>query len=389
MSWMDALLIHGSKAFSKEELSWRAEKYGFTQPQILELFAWDYELTCQLQKLSDKLVLKGGAAAQLFLPAEIQRGSVDVDIVTQLGPRELEQVMDRLSHKFGRLKPYFQFKRYSPKAPKINVPMNTYDVLLPSVFQENCSIKVDVLTSRLPLPTVEISNTETFALKVSRVKTLSLGALIGDKLLTLAKETVGMESEENYPKQIYDVEMLAFKGLRLTQNDFKNASEAIEKIVAEEAKFRNIKTSPQQALEDVKKTMEQYSQVDLAVATPSTKRSIKNFQQFYVNKKERQTRLYEWSCRALRIRFLATLMQSHMKGEIKADQAVQLILKSQEISSRIKEAEREKLPEIRRQLLAHVETRIPKELRGKPIERVLWQVLTPHNMDEMARIIEK
>lgn len=390
MSELDALLIHGSKAFSKNELSRRAEKHGFTQPQILELFAWDYEVACQLQRLSENLVLKGGAAAQLYLPTEVQRGSVDVDLTTNLGAAEVEQLMAKLSKRFEKFKPYFQFRRYKPKAPKINVPMNTYEVMLPSVFQESCSIKLDVLTSKLSLPKAELTGAETFALNVSSVKALSLGALIGDKILTLAKETIGIESEENYPKQIYDVEMLTFKSGKLTEKEIRNAAETIEKIVVEEAKFRNIEATPQKVLEDVEKTMTQYSQVDTTTSKPSTKRSINNFQQFYVNKKERQTKLYEWSCRALRIKFLATLMKSNITGEIKAEKAFQIIQKSQETSSRIKEAGKLNTQKIRTQLLAHAQTRIPhyKELRGKPAERVLWQVLTPNNIDEIAEIIQ-
>ncbi len=138
------------------------------------------------------------------------------------------------------------------------------------------------------------------------------------------------------------------------------------------------------------KTMMQYSQVDTTTAKPSTKRSINNFQQFYVNKKERQTKLYEWSCRALRIKFLATLMKSNMTGEIKAEKAFQIIQKSQETTSMIKEAGKLDTQKIRTQLLAHAQTHIPhyKELRGKPAERVLWQVLTPNNIDEIAEIIQ-
>jgi hypothetical protein len=389
MSELDALLIHGSQAFSKEELSRRAKKYGFSQPQILELFAWDYELTAQLQTLSDDLVLKGGTAAQLYLPTEAQRGSVDIDLTTHLDEDELTQLISKMPRKFGAFTPLFQFKKYLPKAPKANVPMTTYDVLLPSAFQENCSVKVDILTSRLSLPTVEMSDIETFAIKVSKAKIVSLGTLIGDKLLTLAKETIGIVSEEDYPKQIYDIEMLTFKRGKLTNDVIDRVAEAIEKIVLEEARFRRIETSPTEVLKDVEKTMERYSLVDLAVGNPSAKRNINNFQQFYVNRREMPTRLYEWSSRALRIKFLVTLMQSHLSGKIEASQVVQSILRSREISSRIKEVRRENVAKLRGQLLAQAEGHIPsfKELMGKPLERVFWQILTPDNIDRIAEFL--
>ncbi|MBM5805721.1 MAG: nucleotidyl transferase AbiEii/AbiGii toxin family protein [Candidatus Verstraetearchaeota archaeon] len=343
----------------------------------------------QLQMLSDDLILKGGAAAQLYLPIEGQRGSVDIDLTTHLRRDELDQLVSKVSQKFRAATPLFQFKKYSPKAPKVNVPITTYDVLLPSVFRGDCSIKVDILTSDLSLPIVEMSGIETFAIKVSKAKIISLGALIGDKLLTLAGGTIGMMSEEDYPKQIYDVEMLAFRGGRLTEGAIKDAADAIEKIVLEEARFRRIETSPIGVLKDVEKTMECYSLVDLAVGNTSTKRNINNFQQFYVHRREMSTRLYEWSSRALRVKFLATLMQTHLSGKIDAGRVVQSILKSQDVSSRMREARREDVPKLRGQLLAHAEacTSSFKELRGKPLERIFWQILTPDNVDKMAELL--
>ncbi|MEX2704845.1 MAG: nucleotidyl transferase AbiEii/AbiGii toxin family protein [Candidatus Freyrarchaeum guaymaensis] len=391
MSQFDTLLIHGTHAFSEEELSSRAEKYGFSQPLILELFAWDYELAVQLQEISDALVLKGGAAVQLHLPPEIQRGSVDLDFITCLQEKELNQLFSELSRKFRGFEPFFQFTRYIPRVPKINLPLSSYDVILPSVFQENCRIKIDILTSDISLPTLKMRDVETFAIRVSRVKTISPGALIGDKLLTLARKTVGIESEEAYPKQIYDIEMLAFKSGKLTQRDIKHAAKAIKKIVSEEARFRDIETSPTEVLEDVRNTMGHYSQVDLSIGSSSTKRSINNFQQLYVNKAERSTRLYEWSSRALRIRFLATLMQSYLSKRINANQVLRSIQKSQEISSRIKETNRRNVLKLRKELLAYAENLIPrfKELKGKPLERVLWQVLTPGNMESVAELSKR
>lgn len=49
---------------------------------------------------------------------------------------------------------------------------------------------------------------QTFAVEVKRMRCLTVGALIGDKLLTLAKGSVGMELESDYPKQIYDIDAL-------------------------------------------------------------------------------------------------------------------------------------------------------------------------------------
>jgi len=136
--------------------------------------------------------------------------------------------------------------------------------------------------------------------------------------------------------------------------------------------------------------MEHYSLVGLAIGSPLIKRNINNFQQFYVNEKERSTRLYEWSSRALRIKFLAALMQFYISNKIEAKKVLQSIHRSQEISSRMKRINRRYAPRLRRQLLAYAETRIPrfKELRGKPLDRVFWQIVTPDNLDRIIELME-
>ncbi|MHA1431921.1 MAG: nucleotidyl transferase AbiEii/AbiGii toxin family protein, partial [Candidatus Freyarchaeota archaeon] len=73
-----------------------------------------------MQEISDALVLKGGAAVQLHLPPEIQRGSVDLDFITRLQEKELNQLFSELSRKFRGFEPFFQFTSYIPRVPKIN-----------------------------------------------------------------------------------------------------------------------------------------------------------------------------------------------------------------------------------------------------------------------------
>ena len=45
-------------------------------------FLWDLELFLHIQKiLGDKIILKGGAATQFYLPRDAQRTSVDIDML--------------------------------------------------------------------------------------------------------------------------------------------------------------------------------------------------------------------------------------------------------------------------------------------------------------------
>ena len=66
--------------------------------------------------------------------------------------------------------------------------------------------------------------------------------------------------------------------------------------------------------------------------------------------------------------------RAHLSNRIESSQAAHSILRSREISS-MKKANRKNVPKLRKQLLAHAEAHIPrfKEMRGKSLERILWQ----------------
>ena len=74
-------LFHKEEAFQRETFQKRMEEFGFKNMARMELFLWDLELFLHIQKiLGDKIILKGGAATQFYLPRDAQRTSVDIDI---------------------------------------------------------------------------------------------------------------------------------------------------------------------------------------------------------------------------------------------------------------------------------------------------------------------
>lgn len=75
-------LIHNFQCFDRDTLLQRQESFKFKNLARMELFLWDLEIFLQIQKnLRDKVVLKGGAAAQFYIPVDWQRTSVDIDMV--------------------------------------------------------------------------------------------------------------------------------------------------------------------------------------------------------------------------------------------------------------------------------------------------------------------
>ena len=122
-------LIHAANYFTKDEILRRAGHYEYPNPLAVEIFLWDCELTAQLQTLCDKAVLKGGAAAQLHLPLERQRGSVDVDLTTSLEKKDVDEVIRQLGK---TLEGCATFLRYEPKKPNPELPLSTYLAHVPS-----------------------------------------------------------------------------------------------------------------------------------------------------------------------------------------------------------------------------------------------------------------
>ena len=134
MAELEGLLTYG--LLSKEKLFKLSSTAGFTQPLVVELFRWDLELVSQIQGQSKDFILKGGAAAQLYIPPEKQRGSVDVDLTYPPRQESLEEVIRALRGKFTSSAPFFQFEEYEPRNPTPNLSMKTYNVTLPSVLSD-------------------------------------------------------------------------------------------------------------------------------------------------------------------------------------------------------------------------------------------------------------
>jgi len=380
-------LIHAAKYFTKDEILRRAEHYEYPNPLAIEIFLWDCELTAQLQILCSKAVLKGGAAAQLHLPLERQRGSVDVDLATSLGKKDVEEVIRQLEK---TLEGWAEFSRYEPKKPNPELPLLTYLSHVPSRVdpnREELEIKLDFLCESPDLPHAVLRNVQTFALEVKRIKCSTAGALIGDKLLTLARGSIGTELEADLPKQIYDVDALV-ETCAVSAEFVNDMMTSIEELTKLEASFRRIKVTPAEALDDVVKAMNGYSLVDTPSADADTKKGIERFQQFFVNKSQRRP-YYEWSSKSLRIRFLAILAQKLLLKEMAAVDVARIIRECKEIEASLRKISGDSVVDLRDKMLKLVQTRVLhyRDLRGKSLERVFWQVLSLENLENMKSLL--
>lgn len=381
-------MIHDSVYFTKAEILRRAKEYEYPNPIAVEYFLWDCELTAQLQSICDDLVLKGGAATQLHLPLERQRGSKDVDIVTSLEESDISGIIEKVAE---TLKEFARFSLHKPQKPTPNLPLQTYFAYVPSKIdpeQNVLDVKIDFLCKCPELPHAILNSVQTYALETKRIRCSTAGTLTGDKLLSLAEGSIGLDIEENYPKQIYDVDAL-LESCEISAIFIDDFKKAIDCLTVTEASYRNIDTTANEVLEDVIHTMDKYSLVDMPTGDAEIKQQIESFQQFYVNRSQRK-RKDEWSTKALRIRFLATLSRRLCDGKISNADVSGLIAECRSIEQTLNKVTGDNVPKIRKGMLDLAQTKILhfKDLKGKPLLRVFWQILTPENMKDIKSLFQ-
>ena len=112
-------LFHKEEAFQRETFQKRMEEFGFKNMARMELFLWDLELFLHIQKiLGDKIILKGGAATQFYLPRDAQRTSVDIDMLFFGTEEEIKKTLRKIEEYLGTEDELFYFHKHSLRIRK-------------------------------------------------------------------------------------------------------------------------------------------------------------------------------------------------------------------------------------------------------------------------------
>jgi hypothetical protein len=268
----------------------------------------------------------------------------------------------------------------------------TYFAHVPSNIdpeREELEVKVDFLCKCSTLTNETLDAVKTYALETKPIRCSTAGTLTGDKLLSLAEGSIGLDIEENYPKQIYDVDSL-LESCNISTQFVADFKKAVDCLTVTETSYRKIDASTDKILEDVTRAMSKYSLVDMPSGNTGIKQEIESFQQFYVSRSQRK-RKDEWSTKALRIKFLATLTQKLCNGKISQTDMAELIAKTRRVEENLNKATGDKVPKLRKEILNLAQTMIPhfKDLKGKPLPRVFWQILTPENINDAEALVQQ
>lgn len=401
-------LFHKEEAFQRETFQKRMEEFGFKNMARMELFLWDLELFLHIQKiLGDKIILKGGAATQFYLPRDAQRTSVDIDMLFFGTEEEIKETLRKIEEYLGTEDELFYFHKHSPKNPKTNIPLHTYYMKVPSVLS-NAERNMD--RESIPYQELKIefilqpekweyerrTGENIFAVNSSwNYQILPLNYLFADKLTTLGCNTIGVQNErlDEQVKQFYDIMMLSRNCISEMQCSV--VKEKYLKRAEQEWNTRKITLGstlerrdyePKYIVEDVEKQLLRYQQADSG-EDAELKKFINDFHSLYLNRKV-QYDPKTVACGASLVRLMYELMISGM-GWDKVKQALEIEKKlgMEHLSGPEKG---QKIRELRNQFIQEFgkDSVIPAStLKGKDLKRVFWAIVNIDNLNKIEGMI--
>ena len=401
-------LFHKEEAFQRETFQKRMEEFGFKNMARMELFLWDLELFLHIQKiLGDKIILKGGAATQFYLPRDAQRTSVDIDMLFFGTEEEIKKTLRKIEEYLGTEDELFYFHKHSPKNPKTNLPLHTYYMKVPSVLS-NAERNMD--RESIPYQELKIefilqpekweyerrTGENIFAVNSSwNYQILPLNYLFADKLTTLGCNTIGVQNErlDEQVKQFYDIMMLSRNCISEMQCSV--VKEKYLKRAEQEWNTRKITLGstlerrdyePKYIVKDVEKQLLRYQQADSG-EDAELKKFINDFHSLYLNRKV-QYDPKTVACGASLVRLMYELMISGM-GWDKVKQALEIEKKlgMEHLSGPEKG---QKIRELRNQFIQEFgkDSVIPAStLKGKDLKRVFWAVVNIDNLNKIEGMI--
>lgn len=394
-------LIHPPMVFTRQSLEQRKETYGLNNLSRMELFLWDLELFVHIQRIfGERVVLKGGAAVQFYLPIENQRTSVDIDIIFQGSKQEMDEALITISREFKGENGLFTYEDHKPKTPKTKLPLHTYNFYIPSICNGNelytnpegvqkdrQRLKIDMMLSE-KRPQISMRTGENIFAVSSKEKfnILPLNALFADKLTTLGPNSIGIQNArvDEQTKQMYDLSML------LKYHSHAMDMQAIGAFYWERAKqeceCRGIPFHQSDIATDVHEQLAQWRYMDV-FQNKELKKYVNDFKGLYLYKMV-DFLPADASIAASQIYFFYRLLimkSTNLELIRRAFQTAEL-LRLNRFTGQIKgQVERA----IKENLLKHFECPDIKQniLKGKSLVRLYWALVSPNNVMQMAELV--
>lgn len=354
------------KYLSKGHIEKVRKNSQFPNDVFIELLIHDYKTFSRILELNKNFVLKGGAAAQLYIPLEEQRTSVDLDLVTSMSQTEVNGIMKKLGA-----------EEYKPKKPSKELPLRTYLINIASVItpKQHRQVKIDVIFEKLSDYKVKnVNNIELFILKLDfDMPTISKGSLIADKLLTLAKKSVGIRKEDKLkevPKQIYDLIKLCE---HVSLEDLNDLLFSFEKIAKSELEYRKLECSTNEIIEHIEETLGELCSID--VKNNDIKNNLNRFTSAYLNKISRPT-TEDWVIGGLKLKFLLNGIKNNIISKKSSNEIFNELMRIHKDLTNIDKMEIEQKRRYREKLVEEVRDKLPnwKHLISRKEERMFLEL---------------
>ncbi len=397
-------LFHDSKAFMRETLSERMHAFGFKNMGRLELFLWDLEVFLQIQSiLGDRIVLKGGAAVQFYLPIEAQRTSIDIDMIFFGSKDEIEETLAKITNKLSDNDAYFHFTPHKPKDPKTELPLYTYYTKIPTVldsgelnkggdndqnaFQE---LKIEFIQDDRKAKYTKRIGREIFAVNSPfEYQVLSISHLFADKLTTIGCNTIGVQNDrmDEQVKQFYDVMMIS----RYCYDDLNFENVRSKYLARAEMEWVDRRKDEPYSIEsiisDVCTQLDRYATVDDG-EDAELKKYIADFKGLYLNRRI-EFDPQSVSCAALRIKMMYSLMMNGRNWDcVRSAMQMEETLELTHLSGREKGNMVKELRTALVETFSQYSSTPEKILKAKGLKRVFWAIVQPENLDEIKNLIQ-
>lgn len=392
-------IILEKNVFLRSEIEKRMAEGGFNSLSKFELFIWDLEMFLQFQKkLGDKIILKGGAATQFYVPVASQRTSIDIDMICLASREEVHQAISEIEIEFEGVDDYCKFKRYKPKNPKLNLDtLETYFQTVPSICNEQelfatqgkQEVKIEFIFTQDEYGINRIKNPELFALETEKeFNVLSFEELFADKLTTIGPITIGIPDDrsDEQVKQIYDVITLFTSNLDQVLSNKQSIISSYEKAATVECRFHNLTFDKGMLYHDMKEMISRLKNIE---TDNEFLQRANDFQALYLRKAVNRDKA-EWTIVGYQLELLIDYIFKDDPKVLKFIEICNLIEKLK--FEHIKGPERGQLNKNVRTNLESIFGKtegLSQDLFKKRIDRIIWELVTFVDFYEITSVLSE
>jgi len=281
-------------------------------PKLIEKVIYALLFLEQLKLNGLNFIFKGGTALVLATKTP-KRFSIDIDIITEQSPKEIETILEKI----GKETVFTHWADDNNRKHTQDAPIGHYKMYYKSNVDNSVEpILLDLLYTSNPYPELmEIpidhpwlaTSGETLTVKMP-----TFDAILGDKLTAFAPKTTGILYAKNRPveiiKQLYDIAFL-FDNI----TDLEIVKRSYSKVVQEEIGFRKLKIGTDEVLNDTWNAC--YTLAERNAESEEFKHlqlGIRNFTNFTISRFS----IEEAIIAAAKVAYLTELIKSNFKGII-------------------------------------------------------------------------